>query len=71
VQAEQLWLLLKCKTIQQHMLVHEKSPMAMLPAPLNLITVAFLPIASDLPVEARLFVDRGCGPVHVRGRLLG
>ena len=26
VQAEQLWLLLKCKTIQQHMLVHESRP---------------------------------------------
>ena len=37
--AGQLWLLLKSRMIQQHMLVYEKSPMAMLPAPLNLITL--------------------------------
>ena len=57
--AGQLWLLLKSRMIQQHMLVYEKSPMAMLPAPLNLITLAFLPLHQIYLWRARLFMDRG------------
>ncbi len=57
--AGQMWLLLKSRMIQQHMLVYEKSPMAMLPAPLNIITVAILPIHQIYLWRARLFMDRG------------
>jgi ankyrin repeat protein len=58
-EAGQMWLFLKSRDIQQHMLVYEKSPMAMLPAPLNLITVAVLPMHQIYIWRARLYMDRG------------
>ncbi len=57
--AAQMWLLVKAKQIQQFMLSHEKSPLTMLPAPLNMITAMFYPIHHIYTWRARLYINKG------------
>jgi uncharacterized protein len=58
-QAEQNWLLIKAKHLQQFLLVHEKSPLCMLPAPLNTIPSILYPMHQIYTWRARLYMDKG------------
>ena len=62
--ASRAWLLVKAKQLQQYLLVHEKSPLCMLPAPLNLITSAFYPLHYLHTWRSRLYIERS-GPTCV------
>jgi hypothetical protein len=42
------WSFFVAQTVQQHILVREKSPLCMLPTPLNLVTAAFAPLHYSL-----------------------
>jgi hypothetical protein len=53
-----LLLLIKCRQIQQFNLSLEKSPLCMLPPPLNLISTSFYPFHVYLAWRDRLFIDR-------------
>jgi hypothetical protein len=53
------WLLIKSHHIQQHMLVHEKSPLCMLPAPLNAIPAALYPFHQIITWRSRLYMKWG------------
>jgi len=57
--AAQNWLLIKSKHVQQYLLVHEKSPLCMLPAPFNLITTAVYPMHQIYTWRARLYMNKG------------
>jgi len=57
--AAQNWLLIKAKHVQQYLLVHEKSPLCMLPAPFNIISAVFYPMHQIYTWRARLYINRG------------
>jgi len=42
------WSFFVAQTVQQHILVREKSPLCMLPTPLNLVTAVFAPLHYSL-----------------------
>jgi hypothetical protein len=42
------WSFFVAQTVQQHILVREKSPLCMLPTPLNLVTAALAPLHYSL-----------------------
>jgi hypothetical protein len=57
-QAGHLWILIKARHVQQYLLAHESSPMAMLPPPFNLFSTALYIPHSFYSWRARLYSKR-------------
>lgn len=57
-EAQRQWLLLKATLIRQYLLVQEKSPLCMLPPPLNALPSALYPVHVLYTWRARLFSSK-------------